>query len=306
MELDLTRTAVGLAFLLVAAMMDWRRRVVKDAVWVAFGAVALALVETNLVLAAVPWVLHLMPAATAVLYFGVFFGKPMWDEDGFHVRPLRFLLYLATPFAVLLAWRLSTGDAAALGRFYQLLTMPGMIVVAHGMYEFNLLRGGADAKAAMALGLLFPGVYPHLGPLPLLAPSPIVEPILAVWFPLAFVVIVNAAVLFLVAPLIFLARNAAAGHASLPRALFGYRVPIDAVPKYVWFMDRVEDGHVVTVYFPRRREDRGDQIRKLKEQGLEHVWVTPQLPFVVAILIGYLLAVVVGNVLLAMFGRLGA
>jgi prepilin signal peptidase PulO-like enzyme (type II secretory pathway) len=34
------------------------------------------------------------------------------------------------------------------------------------------------------------------------------------------------------------------------------------------------------------------------------VWVTPQLPFVTAMLVGYALAVVAGNLLLALF-RLG-
>jgi len=35
------------------------------------------------------------------------------------------------------------------------------------------------------------------------------------------------------------------------------------------------------------------------------VWVTPQLPFVTAMLIGFVLAVVVGNPLLALFGAFG-
>jgi len=124
-------------------------------------------------------------------------------------------------------------------------------------------------------------------------------------FPFAFVVLVNSALLFLVVPLAFLARNLAAGDAKVPRALFGYRVPVNGVPKYAWLMDRIEDGKPVHTYFPRRAEDREEQLRLLREHGFEKVWVTPQLPFVTAMLVGFVLAVVVGNPLLALFGAFG-
>jgi len=300
-DLDLPRVLVGLGFLVLAAAMDWRRRVVRDPVWVAMGAVALALVEIELLSTNAAWCLHLVSASTAILFFGVFFGEAMWDETGFHVRPLRLLVYALTPVLLVLAW-LWSADAGAGEAFFRLLTMPAMIVIAHGLYEFGMLRGGADAKAVMALALLFPGVYPHVASFPILQPPPVLEPVLAAWFPFAFIVLVNAAVLFLAAPLLFLARNAAAGDAKLPRALFGYRVALDAVPSYVWFMDRIEEGKPVHVYFPRRTEDREEQIRLLREHGFEKVWVTPQLPFLVAMLVGFVLAVVLGNVLLAAFG----
>ena len=298
-DLDLVRVAVGLGFLVVAGAMDWRKRVVRDPVWVAMGGVALALVEVDLLAANAAPFLHLMTAATAILYFGVFFGEPSWGEKGFTLRPSRLALYLLPPIFVLLVWRWAV-DAESLGWFYRLLTMPGMIVVAHGMYEFSLLRGGADAKAVMALALLFPGVYPHLGSFPLLRPMPAAEPILAVLFPFAFVVLVDAALLFVFVPLLLLARNAAAGHMKLPRALFGYRVPIGALPRYAWLMDRIEDGKPVHVHFPRHREDRDEQVRLLREHGFEHAWVTPQLPFVTAMLIGFVLAAVAGNLLLGL------
>lgn len=308
MELDLVRVGVGFAFLLVAAAMDWRSRVVTDRVWVLLGAVSLAIVEIDLVLAAMPWFLHLMTAATAILYFGVFYGKPIWDdEEGVHLRPARLLLYSTVPPIIAFVGISSSRDPdpGTLGAFWRLLVMPGMIVVAHGLYYLNLLRGGADAKAAMALGLLFPGIYPHLAGFPILTPGR-AEPLLAVWFPFAFVTIVNAALLFVVVPLAFLARNAAERTAKTPRAFFGYTVSIDAVPKYAWVLDRVEGGRLIARYSPRRvddeTKDRAEQLRLLKERGLARVWVTPKLPFVTAILAGYALAVVLGNPLLALFG----
>ncbi|HEV8594214.1 MAG TPA: A24 family peptidase C-terminal domain-containing protein [Thermoplasmata archaeon] len=303
MDLDLPRVVVGLVVFLAAAIMDVRTRRVRDPVWVAFGVVALAFVEVDLVASGARWFLHLVTGATAILFLGVFFGEPLWDDaDEFQFRLGRVLAYLLPPLAVGLAWWLSRDDPMTLGTFWRLLTMPGMIVVAHGLFYFGMLRGGADAKALMSLGLLFPGMYPHLDSFPLLRPSPLAEPVMAVVFPFAFVVLVNAALLFLVIPLLFLARNAAAGDASLPRALVGLRVPINAIPKHVWFMDRVEDGKAVTVYFPRRKEDRKEQIELLREHGFTKVWVTPQLPFIAAMFVGYVLAVTAGNLLLGVLG----
>ena len=303
MDLDFLRVVVALGFLFVAAVMDWRRRVVKDVVWITLGAAALAIVELELLVGSAAWFLHLLTAATAILYFGAFFGKEMRGEKRFTFRPLRFGAYLAALIFLLATWRLSSENETTLGAFYRLLTMPGMIVVAHGLYEYDLLRGGADAKALMALSLLFPGIYPHLGSFPIFHPTPAAEPIIAVTFPFAFVVLVDSALLFLAVPLFLLARNVASGTAQFPRALVGLRVPLDGLPKFAWFMDRVEDGEPVFHYFPRRKEDREEQVRLLREHGLTHVWVTPQLPFLVAMFVGAILAVVFGNLLLAFFAR---
>lgn len=299
-DLDLPRVLVGLGFLVVAAGMDWRKRLVKDEVWVAMGAVALALVEVDLVGSGAPWPLHLVTAATAILFFAVFFGKELWDDEGFHFRIGRILAFLLVPLLLVAAFALE--DPGWFDAYVRLLTMPAMILVAHALYYVGALRGGADAKAVMALALLVPGVYPHLGGFPILTPPPYAAPALALFFPFAFVVLVNAAILVLVVPIALLVRNAAKGDAKLPRALFGYPVPIDGIPRYAWLMDRIEDGKPVHVYMPRRKEDREEQVRLLREHGFTRVWVTPQLPFVVALLLGYGLAVVVGNVLLALFG----
>src|SRR3972149_11747703 len=93
-DLDPVRVVVGFGFLLLAAGMDWRSRIVKDEVWIALGGVALAIVEFDLVSAAMPPYLHLMTAATAILYFGVFFGDPIWDDDErVRLRPVRLISY---------------------------------------------------------------------------------------------------------------------------------------------------------------------------------------------------------------------
>lgn len=297
MELDAARVAAGFGFLVLAAAMDVRERRVRDPVWVALGTLALLLVEVDLLHTGAPPALHLVPAATAVLFFGVFFGAEMFTEKGFRMRPLRLALYGATPVAILLAWTAAT-DEAATGTFYRLLTMPGMIVVAHGLYEFGLLRGGADAKALMALALLFPGIYPSVAGLPIVSAPPAAEPILAVLFPFAFVVLVNAVLLALIVPVLLLARNAMRRTLRFPRALVGYPVPIAAVPRHVWLMDRVEDGRTVFRIMPPRTDDREEQLRLLRARGVDRVWVTPQIPFLLAMLGGYALAISLGNVLL--------
>lgn len=306
-DLDLPRTVVGFGFVIVAAWMDWRSRMVKDEVWVALGAISLVLVEVDLVLNGTGVFLHLMTVATAILYFGVFFGEPIWDnEEGLRLRPVRLVLYLAAPSLIVAVGIGVSPSPTMRDTFWQLLVMPGMVVIAHGLYYTGLLRGGADAKAAMALGLLFPGIYPHFAGLPIFAPPVSAEPLLAVWFPFAFLTIMNSALLFLAVPIAFLVRNLADGTAKTARSLFGYTVPIDHVPTHAWILDRVEGDRVVRQYTPQRRDDqdadRAEQVRLLKERGVSRVWVTPKLPFITAILAGYVLTVVVGNPFLALFG----
>src|SRR2546426_746328 len=80
------------------------------------------------------------------------------------------------------------------------------------------------------------------------------------------------------------------GHLEFPVALFGYKVSLDRVPPYVWFMDRIVDGEHVVVYFPAKRQDRAAILRDLRGAGLRDAWVTPQLPFLVPVAIAYVLS----------------
>jgi preflagellin peptidase FlaK len=301
------RFLAGLAFLGFASYRDLRTRRVPDEVWIVMGVLALVLLEVEFVQNGAAWELQLLLVPIAIIFFGVFFGEEMWTEEGFKLRSARLLAYVAA--GLLLAslayhfWNKGGSDSDA---FWGHLSIPIMLVLAHLFYQFGLLRGGADAKALMSIAILVP-MYPSIEPgLPLISLSPTIQHAVDLMFPFALVALLDAALLLVSLPLFFLAFNALRGDVKGIRALFGYRVGIDSVPKFVWLMELVENGKLVRVLLPRKKENRNEQIAKLREKGLDRVWVTPQIPFLVPMTFGFAAAFLVGNFILGLtllFGR---
>jgi preflagellin peptidase FlaK len=297
--LDAVRFVVGAAFLAFAAASDLRMRRVADAVWIALGGIGLALLGGELGLEAAPWYAYVLLLPLAVLFYGVFFGEPMFGEEGFRLRPFRTVAYLAALVTLLAAVAAAT-DQGNVGPLVPLLVALVLVVVGHSLYYVGLLRGGADAKAFMTVALLVP-VYPRLAPtIPLLQYPAALEATLSVGFPFAFVVLLNASLLLLVLPLYFLLRNLVRGDLQAPPCFFGYRVSVDRVPPFAWLMERVEDGEAVLVLFPRRGDDMAMEIERLRRLGRRRVWITPKLPFLVPFAFGFVLAFLVGNLLFAL------
>lgn len=173
------------------------------------------------------------------------------------------------------------------------------MLLALGFYAARLLHGGGDAKAMMALAVIFP-TYPVLGQLPLMA----MPEGMGLLFPFALTVLVNAAIIGLLSPLAFLALSARSGDVRFPESLFGYPVAPDLVDESrQWLMYEMDEvGRLSRHLWPRRSkaatEARARALAHLRAQGAPHVHVTPKMPFMVPMLAGLLVAVVVGNLVL--------
>jgi len=176
-----------------------------------------------------------------------------------------------------------------------LLDLLVIMCLFHLLFHLRVLHGGADAKAMLAIALLLPR-YPVFDPLPLITVPQNVLSTIEFAFPFALLVLMDAALATLVVPFANLVRNAVRRELSLPEALFGYKLDIDEAPKhYVWPMERIEDGERALVLFPSRARNYREDLLKLKEAGVSRIWVTPKLPFIVAIFAGFILALAVGN-----------
>lgn len=178
--------------------------------------------------------------------------------------------------------------------FVHLLTAPVMMLVVVLMYMADMIRGGADAKALIALSIMFP-FYPEISSLPLLQSEDWIGEVI---FPFSFAVLVNAAIVVALVPLAFIVRNLAAGEFAFPQGFFGYRMDADeARGRYVWLMERMEEGRHMTYTRPRKAEDLGKELDLLVGAGHARVWVTPKVPFMIPMFIGLFFTVVVGNLL---------
>ena len=238
------------------------------------GTVGLCLIALDIFTSA--WSLNywLLVGSAAILFYTVFFGKPILDEEGVHLRPVRILLLAAAAagffVAVLLpnpVGSLYLPFGARVLPLAEIASMPVLLVLYQGFFQLGLLRGGADTKAMMALTLLIP-YYPDLAPFPLLTVPSSVATAMRIWFPFSLVVLVNAAILFLAVPVVYAIVNAARGEFEFPQALFGTKASLDDLPPHVWLMERIDrHGNHVAVLFPSRSKDESEQIEKLRAAG---------------------------------------
>jgi len=291
-HVDAARLVLGAGFLVAASLQDWRTRKIDDRIWVAMGSCGLAILAADGYIHLLPWEHFLILIPAAILFYATFYGKELLDEHGWHLRPARIALFAVAGIVLGYEGYALVGTPNS-GIFYGDLAIPVMILLALVFYHTGLLHGGADVKALMAVTLLAP-TYPALGTFPLL----VVDARLTTAYPFSLAVLTNAAFAFVFAPLILLAVNARRGTVKLPRALFGYRVPIDKVPRFTWVMEVVRDGARRVVYSPRRTKEREEALADLRAVGATDVWVMPQIPFIVPITGGFILGFLVGNLLM--------
>ena len=157
--------------------------------------------------------------------------------------------------------------------FLSIISISVSIPIAFLLYIFGM--GGADAKAIMAISLLNP-----------LPPSCSIFHSPQFIFPVT--VLINSLLLILPLPLLFFVYNAKRKNAEIPYAFFGFKMDAEkARKKFVWPMEK--DG--VKKIYPIKDADLNSYHGK--------IWVTPKLPFLLFILIGYVISYVFGDILFA-------
>src|SRR5207244_12086570 len=137
-----TRLAAGTVFLVVAAASDLRTRRVRNPLWIGLGTLGLVILAVELWVESAPWPTWSLAGSAALLFYAVFFGRPLFDDDGFHARPGRIVLFLAA--AVM--WIASLGLAGTFATsvsIVELASMPVMVVLYQLMPRGRHLPGGA-------------------------------------------------------------------------------------------------------------------------------------------------------------------
>lgn len=210
-------------------------------------------------------------------------------------------------------WLLSGSHADLIGIYVILLVaeVVSTYILVYLLFNFGGF-GGADAKALIAIAIMFP-LYP------LFTLGGISFPLIYSWtndlhmlvfFWLA--VLGNAVVLTIIVPAGVLVYNLL----TIPpmevvrnplRAIIGYKAGVDVIgKKHLRLMhDYSEDaeGKVTPQFRYRGKEPDEATLKKLKkwrdEKKIdEKVWVTPKLPFLIPITLGFVSAVLLGNILM--------
>ncbi|MEM4156301.1 MAG: A24 family peptidase C-terminal domain-containing protein [Archaeoglobaceae archaeon] len=164
-----------------------------------------------------------------------------------------------------------------------------MISFSYVLYRMNAY-GGADAKALMCLAVIFP-FYPDLGAFPVINSG---------FGIFSFSVLANSVIFapFLMFGLLFrnLSREGPRGFIKNPLYyIAGYKIPVEKIGFHNLFEFVDEKGELRKVR--RAVEPNEEIIARLKKSGLQKVWATPALPFIIFITFGYITAVFLGDVL---------
>lgn len=195
-------------------------------------------------------------------------------------------------------------DIVAEGAQYllRLLVSAGLIfVLVYILFQLGSF-GGADAKSLIVLSIILPA-YPAIQ---LLGQDfPLNKPLIPIF---AFGILGNAVLLTVVVPLGLAAYNLLRIGLRIDNPLYifiGYKSRIsDLAGKHIKLIQSFEkENGVIKFRFKRGgveiNEDVISELKAMSEKGLikDEVWVTPGLPFMIPITLGFFVAVVYGDLI---------
>jgi len=167
-----------------------------------------------------------------------------------------------------------------------LIFVPIMIGLVYVLFQLRLIFGGADAKALMAIAILVP-VMPAIGQLPLNKSL----------MPYSWSIFSNAIILFLFIPITLLIYNATKKNIKFPYCVLGYKMKIKkARQKFVWPLEKIKEGKRKFSYMPKDF-DIENELAEFEKLGIDEIWITPKIPFMIPLLAGFIVAFIIGDIL---------
>lgn len=298
-EIDLLRIILVLGFFIYASVSDWRTRRVPDKTWLLLGTIGLAILladllsrEANLIAISV-----LLPVA--FIFYDIF-----WDREsglksasgivasaGYIASFIWTLYILVSVVGDSIEW--SAEVSGPVVAFF-------IIILFELFYMFDVIKGGADAKAAICLAILFPWYPALVSGLPIITPS--IEGVDTL-FPFALSVLFIAAVISVITPIYYISRNLKFGEAITGRALVGFKLPLEEVEKhFVWLIEWMDgEEHRFSARKPRDSATLAEDLDALGRAGIRQVWVTYKIPFIIPMTIAIVIILVLGNPLFTLY-----
>ena len=169
---------------------------------------------------------------------------------------------------------------------YYLVLIPIFIGLWYLLFQLRLIFGGADAKALMALAILAP-----------ICPEILNFPLWVYYLPFSFVIFANAVLLFLLIPLSLFIYNVAKRNVEFPFCFLGYKMDVEkAKNSFVWPLEKIKDGKRKFSYMPTSF-DIETELKVFEMKGIDRIWVTPKIPFMIPLLAGFVTAFILGDIM---------
>ncbi len=168
-----------------------------------------------------------------------------------------------------------------------LIYIPIMIGFIYLLFQMRLLFGGADAKAIMALTILLP-IQPKIFQIPIWGQS---------FMPASWTVFVNSLIIFIIIPICLLIYNLTQKNLKLPHSLLGYKTKLQkAKGKFVWPLEKIQNGKTKLIIRPKESNTQ-EEYQEFEKQGITEIWVTPKIPFMIPLLLGFISTFILGDIL---------
>lgn len=215
----------------------------------------------------------------------------------------KYMLVLSFPFVLYDLFKNSRLDL----QYFQILLISVFIisVIAYLVCKFKKAFGCGDARGLIVLSILYPIN-------PIYSLSTVTFPLfkLSPLFPFIFIVLENAILLLASASIILFCYNLL--HLS-PEMIkkptymfFGYKTKITSLKNngYYYLLDKImiKENEIIVKTFEQKglsiNTDLKEELEEYMKKGLiqNEIWITPSIPFMVFITIGFIIAITVGDI----------
>jgi len=175
---------------------------------------------------------------------------------------------------------------------YYLLFIPIMIGLVYVLFQLRLIFGGADAKALMAIAILVP-IEPAIGQIPIFKGG---------IMPFSWSIFANSLIVFIFIPISLLIYNITKKNIQFPYAFIGYKMSVQkAKEKFVWPLEKLENGKRKFIFMPKDF-DAQEELAEFEKNNITEIWVTPKIPFMIPLTVGFILAFIFGDILFYLLG----
>lgn len=265
---EIVRISACIVSFSFASYQDIKTREISSIIWFLAGSLGLSLLFVERGYLAIPSII-----STALLFYPTFF------EISSKSRKIMILIGIVVFIFCIIYTPI-----------YYFISPPLVVLLGHLLHQTKVLRGGADAKAFMLIGIMFP-TYPST----IFCRIPTGLEFYNIVFPFALLVILYATLCLLLLIPYHVIINVRRGKIKFPHMLVGYTIKIeDFGKKFVWLLEHVDNGKVFIRFSPMEEREKYD-LEKFKEMGYKEVWVQPQIPFIAFMFLGFILAIVFGN-----------
>ncbi len=173
-----------------------------------------------------------------------------------------------------------------------LLFIPMMMIIIYLLFQFLPFFGGADVKALMSLAILVP-----------FEPRIFIFPIWGSIMPFTWIILSNSVFIYLVIPISLFFYNLYKRNFEFPNCFLGYKIDLYVARKrFVWPLEKIVDGKRKISYLSMNKDIEGIY-KKFEAEGINNIWVTPKIPFMIPLLIGFIVSFFAGDILFMIMSK---